>query len=173
MTETNNRLFLAFAAQQLAPELTLLQNRLALPGRRVSPEQFHMTLHFMGQCTPEQQTSLLAQIDRLTLPAFALTLDRLGCFAKAGVIWLGPSAPPDSLMKLYETIELKCRALGAGKPHRAYRPHITLFRNCTSEALPPIAPLHYRPDSLCLYRSELTAQGPVYHCQKRWPLKRE
>ena len=171
MADGNNRLFLAFPAHQLAPQLAILQRRLALSGRRIPSAQLHLTLHFLGQCSPKQQSSLQAQIDRMSLPAFTLQLNRLGCFSKAGVVWLGPDTPPAALMALAGTIALKCRALGANKPHRAYRPHITLFRHCKTDVLPAIRPLLYRPDTLCLYRSELTDQGPVYHCLQRWPLK--
>ncbi|WMC10221.1 RNA 2',3'-cyclic phosphodiesterase [Oceanimonas pelagia] len=173
MAKHDNRLFLAFPAETLASPLKKLQQRLDLPGRRIPPHQLHLTLHFLGQCTPEQQTSLLQQLDRLPLPALELVLDRLGCFPRAGVVWLGPSRPPAALMALADTVELKCRAPGVGKPHKAYRPHITLFRHCTTAALPAIPSMHYRPEALCLYRSTLTDQGPEYHCLKRWELKRE
>ncbi|GAA3718757.1 RNA 2',3'-cyclic phosphodiesterase [Oceanisphaera sediminis] len=170
MAGKDNRLFLAFPAEALAPELTRLQRRLALPGRRVPPEQLHLTLHFLGQCNPKQQASLLHLLDKLPLPGFALVLDQLGCFSRAGVVWLGPSAPPPALMALAEAVELKCRALGLDKPHKAYRPHVTLFRHCNTDELPTIRPFHYQPTALCLYRSTLTEQGPVYHCLQRWPL---
>lgn len=170
MVKDDNRLFLAFPADELAPPLTRLQHRLALPGRRIPLHQLHLTLHFLGQCSPEQQASLQQQLDRLSLPGFELDLDRLGCFPRAGVVWLGPSAPPPALMQLADTMELKCRAMGVGKPHKAYRPHITLFRHCKTDTLPVIQPVHYRPQSLCLYRSTLTDQGPEYHCLQRWPL---
>ena len=170
MANDDNRLVLAFSAEALVPELKALQHRLALPGRRIPPEQLHLTLHFLGQCSPEQQASLQQQLDRLSLPGFELDLDRLGCFPRAGVVWLGPSTPPPALMALADTVELKCRALGIGKPHRAYRPHITLFRHCKTDKLPAITPIHYQPQALCLYRSTLTDQGPVYDCLKRWPL---
>ncbi|AEY00523.1 2'-5' RNA ligase [Oceanimonas sp. GK1] len=173
MANDDNRLFLAFPAEQLAPALEALQHRLALPGRRIPPHQLHLTLHFLGQCSPEQQSSLLTQLDRLPLPGIELELDRLGCFPRAGVVWLGPSQPPPALMTLAETVELKCRALGIGKPHKAYRPHITLFRHCKTHDLPVITPVPYRPQALCLYRSTLTDQGPVYECLKRWLLKRD
>lgn len=170
MASDDNRLFLAFSAEALAPELTRLQRRLALPGRPIAPEQLHLTLHFLGQCNPKQQASLLNQLDHLSLPGFELVLDQLGCFSRAGVVWLGPSTPPPALMSLAEAVELKCRALGLDKPHKAYRPHVTLFRHCNTETLPAITPIHYQPAALCLYRSTLTDQGPVYHCLQRWPL---
>ncbi|MCT7654840.1 RNA 2',3'-cyclic phosphodiesterase [Oceanimonas sp. NS1] len=173
MANNDNRLFLAFSAEALVPELKALQHRLALPGRRIPPEQLHLTLHFLGQCSREQQDSLLHQLDNLPLPGFTLSLDQLGCFRRAGVVWLGPSNPPPALMALADTVELKCRALGLGKPHKAYRPHITLFRHCKTDKLPAITPIHYRPKALCLYRSTLTDQGPIYHCLQRWPLDAE
>lgn len=94
MANDDNRLFLAFPAEQLAPALEALQHRLALPGRRIPAHQLHLTLHFLGQCSPEQQSSLLTQLDRLPLPGIELELDRLGCFplGRRGVAGAEPAA---------------------------------------------------------------------------------
>lgn len=167
----DNRLFLAFPADRLAVPLARLQDRLSLPGRRIPPEQLHLTLRFLGETTAVHQRALQRHLNRLVLPTFALTLDRLGCFPRAGVVWIGPSRLPESLEGLADELELGCRILGMASSHRAFRPHVTLFRHCSGTALPAISPLTYTPARLALYRSTLTEQGPRYDCLQSWPLR--
>ncbi|PSJ42409.1 RNA 2',3'-cyclic phosphodiesterase [Zobellella endophytica] len=167
----DNRLFLAFPADRLAVPLARLQDHLVLPGRRIPPEQLHLTLRFLGETTAAHQQALQRHLNRLALPAFALTLDRLGYFPRAGVVWIGPSRPPEALMGLADELELGCHALGTAPSHRAFRPHVTLFRHCNGTTLPAISPLTYVPERLALYRSTLTEQGPRYDCLQAWPLR--
>ncbi|MFP2771046.1 RNA 2',3'-cyclic phosphodiesterase [Oceanisphaera sp. KMM 10153] len=170
MTSKNNRLFLAFPAEALAPELTRLQRRLALPGRRIPPEQLHLTLRFLGPLTQTQSDSLLKQLPKIRLATFELKLDRLGCFPRARVVWIGPSRVPPGLSALSDELAARCASLKLGPPHRAFRPHITLFRHDSTQELPPITPIRYRPSRLCLYSSTLSEQGPEYHILQSWPL---
>ncbi len=170
MNRDTSRLFLAFPAEELAPTLSQLQDRLALTGRRIPSTQFHMTLRFLGPLTRGQTGSLLKQLPQMKLPAFELELDRLGCFPRARVIWIGPSRLPSALTALSEELDARCASLKLGPPHRAFRPHITLFRHDSTPTLPPIAPLVYRPSRLCLYSSTLSEQGPNYQILQSWPL---
>lgn len=171
MKEPDNRLFLAFPADDLAPALCRLQDWLALPGRRIPSHQFHLTLRFLGQTEMSRQGTLERWLGRRTLPAFTLRLNRLGCFPRAGVVWTGPSRVPGALAQLAEEVGLYCASLKLGPPHRAFRPHVTLFRHCAACPLPETEPLVYRPRSLGLYRSVQTEQGPHYEPLHSWPLK--
>ncbi|GHA25303.1 RNA 2',3'-cyclic phosphodiesterase [Oceanisphaera arctica] len=165
-----SRLFLAFPADDQAPALSRLQDRLALAGRRIPASQFHLTLRFLGPLTPVQSGSLLKQLPKMRLPAFTLELDRLGSFPRAKVVWIGPSRVPFALSTLSDELAARCAALKLGPPHRAFRPHITLFRHDSTQELPPITPIRYRPSRLCLYSSTLSEQGPNYHILQSWPL---
>ena len=165
-----SRLFLAFPADELAPALSRLQESLGLAGRRIPARQFHLTLRFLGPLSHIQSRSLLKQLPQIRLAAFELALDRLGCFPRAKVVWIGPSRVPPALSALSDELAARCAALKLGPPHRAFRPHITLFRHDTPQALPPITPIRYRPSRLCLYSSTLSDQGPNYHILQSWPL---
>ncbi|MBL1378982.1 RNA 2',3'-cyclic phosphodiesterase [Zobellella iuensis] len=171
MNESGNRLFLAFPADELAPALGRLQDWLALPGRRIPAHQLHMTLRFFGQTEPSRQAALVRWLGRHALPAFSLRLDRLGCFPRAGVVWTGPGRVPEALARLADELGRYCAGLKLGPPHRAFRPHVTLFRHCAACPLPKTEPLVYRPRSLGLYRSIQTEQGPHYELLRSWPLR--
>lgn len=170
MTSDNTRLFLAFPAAELAGALNPLQDRLALPGRRIPSRQFHVTLRFLGALSTSQSTSLRKQLTQMRLPRFTLELDQLDCFPRAKVVWIGPSRVPEPLSRLHDELTLRCSALRLGPPHKAFRPHITLFRHDCAVELPSIPPIHYRPTRLCLYSSVQSEQGPHYEILASWPL---
>lgn len=170
MPETQH-LFLGFPATFLATPLSHIQDKLSLSGRRIPPEQLHMTLRFLGDLTERQYNSLLSQLPTMELPRFTLSLEQLGCFPRASVVWIGPTEVPATLVALNQELNNRCGSLKLTPPHRAYRPHITLFRHPCLPELPAITPLIYRPSELCLYQSIHTEQGPYYRIQARWPLK--
>ena len=170
MTTDAPRLFLAFPADKLAVSLNQLQDQLALPGRRILSHQFHLTLRFLGTLTDTQSTSLLKQLPQMQLPRFELPLNQLGCFTRANVVWIGTNQVPEALMSLYQEINNRCGSLKLGPPHKAYRPHITLFRHPCLPELPTITPIIYRPTKLCLYRSMPNEQGPHYEILESWEL---
>lgn len=176
MNADNSRLFLAFSAEQLNESLSQLQEQLptqlALPDSRVPLSQFHLTLRFLGQLNDTQEASLLRQLPSIKLPDFTLQLDRLGYFPGAKVLWLGSSQVPSALSDLYQNLLLRCASLRIAPPHKAYRPHISLYRHIALAdlaVLPKISPLVFRPHQLCLYRSVPSALGRDYQIEASWP----
>ena len=170
MPQSTQRLFLAFPAGQLSRSLVKLQDSLALPGRRIPPEQFHLTLRFLGELSLPLQVRLMRKVSRLPLVAFGLELDKLGCFGRAKVVWLGPTQIPEPLITLAGQTELAIQQLGLAPSRTGFRPHISLFRHTSTGPLPTISPIPYRANQLGLYASRLTSDGPVYECIKSWKL---
>ncbi|WP_157420089.1 RNA 2',3'-cyclic phosphodiesterase [Oceanisphaera avium] len=165
-----SRLFLAFPATELSESLSLLQDQLALPGRRVPVHQFHLTLRFLGALTPTQFDSLHRQLSGVRLAKFHLRLDNLGYFPKAQVAWLGPTRVPTALSTLYQELLLRCASLRLAKPHKAYRPHVSVYRNTPAPPRITISPLAFSPPYLALYNSTASEQGVHYEELARWPL---
>ncbi|GAA3551081.1 RNA 2',3'-cyclic phosphodiesterase [Zobellella aerophila] len=171
MPKSTQRLFLAFPADQLRRPLLKLQDRLALPGRRIPPEQFHLTLRFLGELGAAQQAQVEQMVDRLPLVAFSLELDKLGCFGRAKVLWLGPTQIPEPLITLAGQAELGIQELGLDASRTGFHPHISLFRHTSSASrLPALPPIHYQPDRLVLYASQTTREGPSYESVHSWKL---
>lgn len=170
MPPSSPRLFLAFPANRLQRQLEHLQDRLSLPGRRIPAHQFHLTLRFLGPLTPEQQQQLEQRVDQLPLESFTLELDRLGCFARARVVWIGPTQIPEPLITLAGQAELAVQELGLAAPRSQFHPHISLFRHARGRTRPVIPPIDYRPERLVLYASSQSEAGPVYHSLRSWPL---
>ena len=72
-----------------------------LPGRPVDPDNWHITLRFLGRTEPVQRDLVLADIDEHVAQApFTLGFGGLGAFPRPGratVLWLGIEQGADEL----------------------------------------------------------------------------
>lgn len=105
--------------------------------RRYAPEDWHLTLHFLGAVARERIDELQAG---LALPVSPFTL-RFGvplCWPQ-GLAVLLPSAEAPVLSRLHEQLAQAVRALGLRTDARPFRPHITLARHA-AQAEPPAQP---------------------------------
>jgi 2'-5' RNA ligase len=158
---------LAQAFHQVA--MTELQ---ACRGRRLKPEQIHLTLRFIGSANHDIATCLREAAGRLTLPAFELVFDTLGYWSRPRVVWSMPSHVPMALTDLAAQLERICVACGLPPETRTYVPHLTLLRNARQRpADVTMPPLHWPVTAFALIRSEILPQGAVYTELQRWPLQ--
>jgi RNA 2',3'-cyclic 3'-phosphodiesterase len=147
----------------------------ALPdvAHSVATENFHITLAFLGQINLLQQQALEQLIS--TMPVcrgFSVTLNTLGHFPKAKVLWLGCSHVPQSLAKL--AAQLATNAIRAGIPiaEQAYQPHLSLYRKCSMPLTPsiPITPIKLGINNFHLFESVSSDSGVRYLIRRSWPL---
>ena len=141
-------------------------------GRRLKPEQIHLTLRFIGPVKEDVATCLQEAASRIRLPAFELMFDTLGYWPRPRVVWSMPSRVPSALTELVATLERLCVGCGLPSETRAYSPHLTLLRNVRRR--PPetsMPPLHWPVDAFALIRSETLPEGAVYTELQRWPLQ--
>ncbi len=113
-----------------------LQRDLRVPGVRVrweKPENFHVTMKFLGDTTreilEEMAEALREKVSRV--PVLAFQADTIGAFpsrSRPRVIWLGSSAAPDEIFSLQRTIEEEAAKFGFEPEQRRFHPHITLGR---------------------------------------------
>ncbi len=124
------RLFVALALPgHLRRELAILSG--GIPGARwVPPENYHMTLRFVG----EQPAHRAAEIDEalagLRGRGFSLVLSGLGTFEKAGrstALWVGVERN-EALDRLRAKIETALQRIGLEPERRRFNPHVTLAR---------------------------------------------
>lgn len=143
-----------------------------LPGDPVPPENWHLTLRFLGMTAEPERDQILRLLDEhmLTLP-FVLGFDGLGAFAKparATVLWLGVNRGNEELVELAAICEEVARAVGLDAEDRPFHPHITLSRIRPSQdvrdvvdTVPPF-PLAQTVEHVTLYRSMLGRGGARY-----------
>lgn len=175
MTSGAKRLFLAlWPDPAVRKRLAVTQNSLARNPRLhdakpVRTENFHLTLHFLGDVTEASITKLEFCLANVHATPFYLTIDRWGYFPKARICWVGATTVPEALSSLLEQTAV-CAA-GAVENYRQPRftPHITLFRKAR-HPLKIEPPDHYewKLDRFALVASLTRPEGVEYTVLREW-----
>jgi 2'-5' RNA ligase len=141
-----------------------------LPGRPVPPDNWHLTLRFLGDTTAEARADLERRLAAADLgPAFELAFDGLGVFgppAAARTLWLGLDEGAEPLTALAEVVEASAVASGFPPEGRPFRAHLTLARFNPPEDLRRLVGVsrpsgaRERVERVVLYRSHL-GRGPA------------
>lgn len=187
------RLFIALALpSEVREEIGRAQGqlqRVAPPGiiRWTRPEQFHVTLKFLGDVPAGQVEALQQSVARVCSRAPALQLSACGVGFFPGVqnprvIWAGADDGDGKLRELYRQIDEAVRLFGSvGKPEK-FTGHITLGRfkpgsHVKSEALLKHAMMlrdrpfgDWRAGKVEIVRSELTSIGARHTALATLPL---
>lgn len=140
-------------------------------GRPVSPENFHITLVFLGSVPDERCAVVSAAAARLRLEPFTLTLDRVGYFAVPQVLWIGPSEDPAPLRAFVARLIRELADAGAAPDLvRPFQPHVTLARKV---AEPPelhrVRPVAWPVTGFVLLESETRPSGVRYRPVAEFP----
>lgn len=140
-------------------------------GREVQHSYLHLTLLYLGPVEETQFEQITLQVP-CSLPQFTLQIDSAGFWRNPGVIWLGPSDPPDELMSLVESLTVAMRETGFDFDDRPFKPHITVMRMAVRGLGPvKIEPLEWRVERFFLMVSQSLPDGVTYRELKSWPLK--
>jgi 2'-5' RNA ligase len=151
-----------------------------MPGRAVPPQNWHLTLRFLGATEPERRARLADELRRIPAHArFTLALDRLGAFprpARATVLWIGVGEGAAELKALAADVEAAAVRAGFDPEPKPFSPHLTLSR------LQPPADLRstidragrftgaFTIDRFVLFRSHLGGGPPRYEPIDEFPL---
>ena len=143
----------------------------------VSPDNFHVTLKFLGDVRRDKLSYVQAAIDDVagTLPAFDLSIRGMGVFPtpkRPRVIWVGVEEGREQLVALAHAVEDRLVRAGFEKDEKPFRSHITIGR--VKEAKPVDGLVEgleeidtselgvQRVESICLMQSVLRPGGPSY-----------
>jgi len=171
----SERMFLAVALDDqtrhgIAAHLTNALDGRRLPGKTVPPQNWHLTLRFLGDTERAQAETLLAYLDEdLDVEPFRMYLAGLGGFPKqrkASVLWMGVAGDAEPLEALAAACEAAARRAGFEPEGRPFHPHLTLsrlrppadVRNLVEEV--PAAGIGVELRAVTLYRS-IQSSGPV------------
>ncbi|MDT7572163.1 MAG: 2,3-cyclic 3-phosphodiesterase [Actinomycetota bacterium] len=94
--------------------------------RTSRPDQWHVTLAFLGEVADDVSLQALEIVARVHAP-FTLRLSGSGSFGPR-TTWAGVAGDVDALRSLSRDVQDACRAAGVDLEHRAYRPHLTVGR---------------------------------------------
>lgn len=176
-----DRLFLGVAVpDEVRRDLRAWLEALEVPGRVVPPENWHLTLRFLGDTPREAAERLTAALGAVRLGGrFDVALDGLGAFpraARATVLWLGVGEGAGALRSLAARVEEAIRPAGFEPEPRPFTPHLTLSRIQPPRDVRPTvedaSPFEGRMpvEAVVLFRSHL-GRGPArYEELARFPL---
>ncbi|MGI6188811.1 MAG: RNA 2',3'-cyclic phosphodiesterase [Clostridiales bacterium] len=101
-------------------------------GNFTRPENFHLTLKFIGEVQPSFVKEITAAISEAAKECspFKLCLGGLGNFRRGSrmIVWVGLKGELDRLNHLYSRLETSLSDIGIARETRKYSPHITLGR---------------------------------------------
>lgn len=172
--KTKRLFFALWLEERLQQQLYELagQGLKANAGRRVVAENIHLTLAFLGLVTEPDQARYEAAASGVQSSAFTLTLDQLGCFRRAGILWVGPSKIPAELLALVRSLNEALRSCGFTPESREYRAHLTLARNvqqCPDRDI-GLSPILWEVRQFALVQSHTESRGATYEILRRWEL---
>ena len=120
-------------------------------------DNLHLTLAFIGDLADDDAFAVADAAAKLRFQPFVWQLDTLGSFAEAGVVWAGADTAkesPAALLALARQLRGTLDRLSVEYDRRPFAPHVTLLRGVRRFEPQPIAPpIHWRVDSIALYRS--------------------
>jgi 2'-5' RNA ligase len=149
-------------------------------------EQMHLTLKFLGEVDDGRVDEIGETINIACFEkkVFEFELSAVGTFGRPSkVLWLGSEKQSAELIALAESVEQALHELGFEKENRPFSAHLTLARikdNGIEKNLRRVVienqkveiPM-VKVDSVCLYKSQLTLDGPVYTLLRKLELKKE
>ena len=142
-------------------------------GRVPAASNLHLTLAFVGDVVASGITTLreIGSAASAVAAPFTLTLDRVGAFRNAGIVWAGASTLPPELERMVQALNDELASAGFPTERRAFQPHVTLARRCRKLARAELAaPIAWRVESLVLNVSEPCGGGVRYRALAQWPL---
>lgn len=170
-----NRMFFAlWPDADLRVQMRRITSRLVRRsgGRRVHPDNLHLTVSFLGNVPPERIPCVEAIAERIAIPRFRMALDRLGYFPGPRVVWLGCADCPPELLDLAERLNDGLPACGLVPEDRVLIPHVTLLRKSTrAPGQLEVIPQTWDVNEFHLVESANLAEGARYRIVRSWPLR--
>jgi len=176
------RLFTAIdIPDTLRDTLTELQDTDVLAARWSDPDQFHVTLRFIGDVSQAQAIryeEALADVYADPVRCEPYGLDLLPSRQSPRVLMLGLERT-DSMMELYEAVSDALEVGGLGPEDRKYRPHVTIGRleDVKPNEVHEFLRVHeettfpaFEAERFVLYESTLRPDGAIHEPEAFYPL---
>ena len=166
--------------QLLLDKVNILKNNIEQDLKWVDPENWHVTLKFLGDTKKEKAEKVKEDITQIASfnKSFPVILNKVGAFPHLNhpkVLYVGVNEGFAELTQIQEKLENKLYERGYSRENRRYTPHLTLARsrkntnfNILSDKLKNFAEknnfikIYFKADRISLMKSELTSQGPIY-----------
>jgi 2'-5' RNA ligase len=141
-------------------------------GSWVRPENFHITLRFIGAVFPAQ-LDRLCRLPELEARVFTLRLTQLRYQRRRQLLWMEPRVVPREWIGLEAGLSAALGSSSEIDDARPAAPHVTLGRKVEVTALlpPAVSPIDWPVESVLLLESTLRPSGSEYSVLRRWHLR--
>ncbi|GGF00748.1 RNA 2',3'-cyclic phosphodiesterase [Stappia taiwanensis] len=148
--------------------------------RWIDPENYHITLRFIGDIDERMADEVVAAFDRIRREPVTVRLDGLGSFGngKPHAVWARVEPTPE-LMELQAEQERILQRLGLPPERRKYTPHLTLAR-CRASSTSDVARWlaergsfqapSFTAGRFVLFSSRASVGGGPYLVEEAYPL---
>jgi len=151
----------------------------------VAVDNIHLTLKFLGEVDENKlpEISKITEETASSYKPFQLAVENVGYFGgkSATVLWVGTGEGTGALLQIQKNLETRLAAIGYPAEEREFSSHITIARIKNHKAGVKIAQLaqEYKNfklgtlsvNSICVYKSQLTPDGPIYTLLGSYKLK--
>lgn len=177
-----HRLFVALTLPEVVAD-ALSQLQSGLNGARwTSEENFHLTLHFIGEADRHGLQEIHMALSAVSPPAFAIRLSGCGFFGdrKPRALWAGVEAAP-ALSFLQAKVATALARAGFPGDKRKFAPHVTIayLQGVPPDRAAAFAAMHnlfsagpFPVEAFHLYESHLGGDEAYYEIIQTYPLSR-
>jgi 2'-5' RNA ligase len=140
-----------------------------LEGRLQRPDQWHVTLEFLGTVATERRAALQDAATRVHQRPCVIEFDRCEHWRKPQVACLVASQVPPELTELVANMRAELARAAFAPETRPFHPHVTLARNVRTARTAPVAPpLRWSATGFALVRSSSGPAGSRYEPVDWW-----
>ena len=165
--------FAAFPTADVRRRMESTAAALSLPAdaRRVSAENYHMTLAFAGEVTAEQAAALREIGAAVRHPPFEIRFDAYEYWPKSGAVVAVAHECPQSVLQFHRALRAGFDDLGLAADPAGFRAHVTLARKITqAPVLAAMSELLWPIRDFQLVRSTRSAARSAYTVVDGWRL---
>jgi RNA 2',3'-cyclic 3'-phosphodiesterase len=139
--------------------------------RRVTPENYHMTLAFVGEVSASEVTTLREIGRAQRAPGFTVRFDAYRYWPEAKVIVAAAREVPTALQLLWRQLQESLAKHNLARDPKRLRPHVTIARKVSqAPVLQAMAAFDWKMQALSLMRSDTSGAASRYTVVESWPL---
>lgn len=166
------RLFFAlWPDDKTRAEIHALNQSIEQPGRKLVPENLHITLVFLGNVDEAIAEAVQRDAARIKGSPIRLQFDELDYWKRPRVLCLTCHRQPKNLYALVNALTRMVEAHPVRLDKRHYRAHITLARKAQARPSTIFLPISVYADHFALVESISTELGVRYEVLETWPLE--
>jgi len=142
----------------------------AAGGRPIPPENYHVTLAFLGNVPRDLVAEFIVAARNIRFPAFRMQIDRSGYWPRSQIAWLEPSVMPLPMETLVSDLWAELEPLGFAPEGHSFKPHVTLARRVPGEpGRFPDPEIVWPVSDFVLVQSDTRPSGSVYSLLEHFP----